>query len=172
MSFGPGFIGYLWSTAVQDELPFAAVQRALPNVAFPDMFAGVLGLLVITSRHAAGIMHHDGEYLALAAHLPLKLLCGPSADAGQPCSDCLENHGSWQIMPQASGMCLPLHGLPADACKPCWTRHARCLHRGCRCRVMTPAVCCRFCRPVHHLGLWGPGRAAAPPGWSSVDALC
>ena len=40
MSFSPGFIGHLWSTAVQDELPFAAIQRTLPQIAFPDVFAG------------------------------------------------------------------------------------------------------------------------------------
>ena len=37
--FGEGFIGRLWSMAEQDELPFAAVQRAAADVPFPDVFA-------------------------------------------------------------------------------------------------------------------------------------
>ena len=55
MSFGPGFIGYLWSTAAQNELPFAAIQRALPLQAFPDIFAGALGLRVISGCKSAGV---------------------------------------------------------------------------------------------------------------------
>ena len=39
LRFGEDFVGRLWSMAVQDELPFAAVQRAVPGVPFPDVMA-------------------------------------------------------------------------------------------------------------------------------------
>lgn len=37
--FGESFNGQLWSMADQDELPFAAIQRAVPQTPFPDVFA-------------------------------------------------------------------------------------------------------------------------------------
>ena len=48
-TFGPQLIGHLWSMAQQNELPFAAVQRALPAVAFADIFTGACLMQCILS---------------------------------------------------------------------------------------------------------------------------
>ena len=37
--FGRNFVGRLWSCAAQDELPFEVVQKLLPGIAFPEIFA-------------------------------------------------------------------------------------------------------------------------------------